>query len=52
MKTYIDVMKVILSGEINKPMYEIPKSMFDLPRMTTLGAMYYISLTMVIDGKY
>lgn len=52
MKTYIDVMKVILSREFNKPMYETPKTIFDLPRMTTLGTMYYISLTMVIDGKY
>lgn len=52
MKTYIDVLKVICSGEFNKPLWEIPKTMFDTPRMTALGAMYYISLTMVIDGKY
>lgn len=52
MKTYIDVMKVILSGEFNKPLWEIPKTMYDIPRMTTLGEMYNISLIMVIDGKY
>lgn len=52
MKTYIDVLKVICSGDFNKPLYIPPKTMHDYPRMTTLGIMYNISIIMVIDGKY
>ena len=52
MKTHIDVLKVICSGDFNKPLYIPPKTMHDYPQMTTLGIMYNISIIMVIDGKY
>lgn len=52
MKTYIDLLKVICSGEFTRPLWEIPKTMYDIPRKTILGNMYYISMEMIIDGKY
>lgn len=52
MKINADVLKAILSGEFNKPLWETPKTMYDSPKRTTLGNMYYISIVMLIDGKY
>lgn len=52
MKINVDVLKAILSGEFNKPLWEMPKTLYDLPKRTTLGNMYYISIVMLIDGKY
>lgn len=52
MKTCSDLLKMIVLEKLSKPLYEAPKTIFDFSSLTTLGYMYYISISMILDGLY
>ncbi|MBO7716300.1 MAG: hypothetical protein J6S85_26665 [Methanobrevibacter sp.] len=52
MKTIRDLIIIMISGEYKTPMRTIPKTVFDVPKLTTTGRMLHLSVDMVSRGDY